>query len=195
MSYIKFIGDDTQYTAKVMPFTTQHSIKAVRIISEELPVTETGFYFYNDNDEIIGDYSEYIHHYENNSYSVEKDNIVYGGGSDAPLPISILTYLEKSIAIANNNISRVDKSVKDVANDVTEVEKEVIDITPYVETKTAYIDDTEIIFEVDKQGVISVNAVNRNNETVPVTYEKDGNKIIVLFDPLEEVTNVTIQIQ
>lgn len=188
MSYIKFINDDTQYPANIMPFTSQHGKKAVRIVSAPLEINESGFMYYNDNDEIIGDYSDYQYHYEGNSYTVEKDNIVYGSGSDAPLPKSVLYDIQSNVAHVTNYVSRVDKNVQ-------EVTKEVVDITPYVETKTAYIDDTEIIFEVDKQGVISVNAVNRNNETVPVTYEKDGNKIIVLFDPLEEVTDITIQIQ
>lgn len=185
MPYIKFNGYDTQYPAQIMPFTTQHGIKAIRIISDEIPVRETGFRYYENNGTILGDYSDYRYYYENNSYSIEKDEIVYGGGSDAPLPPSPMAIIQNQIAAANRHISSVSNSLN----------QEIMEITPYTETKTAYIDDTEIVFETGVQGIISVNAINRDKETVPVTFERDGNKIIVSFDPLVEVTDITISIQ
>ncbi len=61
-------------------------------------------------------------------------------------------------------------------------------LMPYTETKTAYIDDTEIIFYIEKQGNISVYFDK------PYTMERLSDRIILTFDPLEEVTDITISI-
>ena len=184
MSYIKFLDSDEHYEAKVMPFTTQHGVNAIRIISDPIELNESGFMYYDSQDMVIGDYSEYTHHYADNSYSVEHDEPTYGSGSDGPLPPSPLAMMQGQIAAVNRYVGAVSEQVQD----------EIAKITPYTETKTAYIDDTDIEFITDVQGVITVNAVNRDNETVPTTYERDGNKITVLFEPLVAVTDVTISI-
>jgi hypothetical protein len=66
--------------------------------------------------------------------------------------------------------------------------KEVDAITPYTETKTAYIGDTEAVFYPPSIG----------NATVyfdkPYTMEKLSDRIIISFDELEEVTEITISI-
>lgn len=188
MSYIKFNDSDNHYTAKVMPFDTQHGISAVRIISEPLEINESGFIFYDDDDKVIRDYSDYTYHYEDNSYSVEKDEIEYPSGSDAPLSISPLTRIE-------NSIGNLQSAIGNVQGQVSELNNEVVDITPYVETKTAYIDDTELVFEDVKQGTVSVNAIDRDSISIDVSYERDGNKIIISFEPLEQVTDITISVQ
>ena len=188
MSYIKFINDDTEYPASVMPFNTQHGIAGVRIISDDLPVNESGFMFYSSQGELIGDYSGYQHHYEGNSYSVAEDIINYGGGSNAPLRVNAFSQLE-------NHISNLNAFVSKVADDIDNVSEEVKDITPYTETKTAYIADTEIVFETDVQGVIGVSTVNRDGDSIPVQITRVGNKITISFEPLESVTQVTLNIQ
>ena len=182
MSYIIFNDDETRHEASVMPFNTQHGVKAVRIVSEPLEENESGFKFYDDDDNLLGDFSEYTNLYRDNEYSIEADEIVPGSGSDAPLPPSALALMENSIGRLSAQLNQVSSEV-----DV---------ITPYVETKTAYIDDTEIIFDIDKKGVITINAEDRDGNVVPTTFEREENKIIVTFEsPLEQVTNVTISIQ
>lgn len=66
--------------------------------------------------------------------------------------------------------------------------KKVRKLTPYTETKTAYIDDTEVIFYTEKQGHISVYFDK------PYTIERFSDRIVLTFEPLEEVTDITISI-
>ena len=60
-------------------------------------------------------------------------------------------------------------------------------ITPYTETKTAYIGDTEVIFS-NRPGNLTVYFPH------PYTVERLTDRIIVSFDELEEVTDITISI-
>jgi hypothetical protein len=75
--------------------------------------------------------------------------------------------------------------------DIVGVRKSVSDITPYTETKTAYIDDTEVVFENVPVGnpIIALS-----NPAIDYTATKDENKVIVSFEPLDEVIEVTISI-
>ena len=63
-------------------------------------------------------------------------------------------------------------------------------VTPWSETKTAYIDDTEIIFTNVPNGNMSVYVGGVNH----TFFERDGDRVTVKFEPLEEVTEVTISI-
>ena len=66
--------------------------------------------------------------------------------------------------------------------------KEVDAITPYTETKTAYIGDTEVVFFPPFIGNVTVYFDK------PYTMEKLSDRIIISFDELEEVTEITISI-
>lgn len=62
-------------------------------------------------------------------------------------------------------------------------------ITPYTDTKTAYIGDTEITFyDTPATGNLTVYC--------PTTYHVDRltDRIFITFDALEEVTEITISI-
>lgn len=72
--------------------------------------------------------------------------------------------------------------------DIASVDKKVTDITPYTQTKTAYIDDTEIIFENVPRGNLTVYFDGN------YTIEREGDRVIIMFEPLEEVKEVTISI-
>ena len=63
-------------------------------------------------------------------------------------------------------------------------------ITPWTASKTAYIDDTSVSFENVPQGNMSVY-VGGVNHTL---FERDGDRVTVRFEPLEEVIEVTISI-
>ena len=142
MSYIKINGDDVHYNVSISPFTTQHGYSAIRFIGEDIPETDKGFKLYNDKDEVISDFSDYKYIYRQNEYSTEHDEIVYPKGSDAPLQPS-----------AYDNLSRR----------ISQVSSRVNAITPYTESKNAYIDETECVFEnVYKEGALTVNVVDRN---------------------------------
>lgn len=66
--------------------------------------------------------------------------------------------------------------------------REVDAITPYTETKTAYIGDTEVVFFPPNIGNVTVYFDK------PYTMEKLSDRIIISFDELEEVTEITISI-
>ncbi len=68
----------------------------------------------------------------------------------------------------------------------------ILNITPYTETKTAYIGDTEISFDNVPSGNLSVFADNISEYR---TDRVESTLNIDFIKPLEEVTEVTISIQ
>lgn len=75
-----------------------------------------------------------------------------------------------------------------VLESIDRLGKQTEAITPKTYTKTAYIDDTECIFAGVPNGNMTVYC------KVPHTIERDGDRVVVKFEPLEEVTEVTISI-
>lgn len=65
-------------------------------------------------------------------------------------------------------------------------------ITPYTDTKVAYIDDTELIFTNVPTGAWYVSF---NKDVAASRVTKDGETLIVEFDPMKEVTEVTVTVQ
>ena len=74
---------------------------------------------------------------------------------------------------------------------VDDTSNKVEQITPYTETKTAYIGDTEVVFTNVPQGNLSVYFDTPTDYSV----ERTKDAIAVTFDALDEVTTVTISIQ
>lgn len=64
------------------------------------------------------------------------------------------------------------------------------ELTPYTETKTAYIDDTEIVFDNVPPGNITI----LTDPMINFTAKKEDDRLTVSFEPLEEVTEVTLTI-
>lgn len=93
--------------------------------------------------------------------------------------------LENMLASVIQNISN-NKFYTDA--DVVGVRKGVSDITPYTETKKAYIDDTELVFENVPSGNLTVYFDKSFN------LEREGNKVTLHFEALEEITEITISI-
>lgn len=75
-----------------------------------------------------------------------------------------------------------------VLESIDRLGKQTEAITPKQFTKTAYIEDTEVVFTGVPSGNMTVYC------TVPHTVERDGDRVTVKFEPLEEVTEVTISI-
>lgn len=71
---------------------------------------------------------------------------------------------------------------------VDETANKVVELTPYTETKTAYIDDTEVIFENVPQGNLTVYFDK------PYTVERMDTRVVVKFEALDEVKDITISI-
>lgn len=80
--------------------------------------------------------------------------------------------------------------VTEKADTTPTLSQQIEEITPYKETKTAYIEDTEITFENVPTGNLSVFS------TVSVyNVNRDEGTVIIDFAPLEEVTEFTIMVQ
>lgn len=75
-----------------------------------------------------------------------------------------------------------------VLESIDRLGKQTEAITPKQFTKTAYIEDTEVVFTGVPSGNMTVYC------TVPHTIERDGDRVTVKFEPLEEVIEVTISI-
>ena len=171
MSYIKINGDDVHYNVSISPFTTQHGYSAIRFIGEDIPETDKGFKLYNDDDEIISDFSDYKYLYRQNEYSTEHDEIIYPKGSDTPLPPS-------AIDKVNSRISRVDSKVNA--------------ITPYEETKKAYFGEIEKVFYNVPEGNTTIFFDNYKGEYEVSRIE---NRLTIKFaDRLKDMTNVTVMV-
>jgi hypothetical protein len=72
--------------------------------------------------------------------------------------------------------------------DISGVRQSVSEVTPYTETKTAYIDDTFIVFTNVPSGNLTVYFDK------PYTVEREADRVTVRFEALEEVTPITISI-
>ena len=77
-----------------------------------------------------------------------------------------------------------------VLESIDRLGKQTEAITPWTASKTAYIDDTSVSFENVPNGNMSVYVGGVNHSL----FERDGDRVVVRFEPLEEVTEVTISI-
>ncbi len=94
-----------------------------------------------------------------------------------------------------NQISDLQDTVRKLAKGNTEevsareqTTAQVDSLTPYTETKTAYIGDTELVFDNVPSGNLTVFGMKEYQA------ERDSDRIRISFDALEEVTEVTISI-
>lgn len=96
--------------------------------------------------------------------------------------------------LVNGLIKKIDNNKLYQDADVAGVRKGVSDVTPYTETKTAYIGDTEIVFDNAPDGNLSVFIKDFEGGYPDFNFERSNNRIIVEFLPLESITEVTISI-
>ena len=73
--------------------------------------------------------------------------------------------------------------------DINGTRQSVAQITPTTFTKTAYIDDTEVVFTNVPQGNLSVYADN-----LAYRVERTSNTVRISFEALNEAKNITISI-
>lgn len=89
--------------------------------------------------------------------------------------------LQESFLQAQKNQTPITAKVDDSAS-------KIVELTPYTETKIAYIDDTEIMFTDVPNGNLSIFGIDNFSMT------KDNDRLVLTFEPLEEVTEITISI-
>ena len=170
--YLKINGSDEIYEPKLVQFVTQHGNEAVRVMNG-MPQTNQGFKVYNDDDTVYSDFSEYVYTYREDEYTKVEEEIEYARATFEPLKPTALDVL-------NNKVNTLNTQVQE--------------ITPYTETKNVYIGDTECVFNTNKQGNISIFITNKDGNSIPNTFVREQDKIIVSFDELEEVATVTMNI-
>jgi len=91
--------------------------------------------------------------------------------------------LQQAFLQSQKNQVPVTAKTENTASKVTE-------ITPWTALKMAYIDDTSVSFENVPNGNMSVY-VGGVNHTL---FERDGDRVVVRFEPLEEVAEVAINV-
>lgn len=108
---------------------------------------------------------------------------------------------EYEIQNLKNQIKDLQDSARKLAKGNTEeVSKreqttaQVDSLTPYTDTKTAYIGDTECVFDNVPNGCVGV-FINGVPDGCVARYEPTDRVVIHFDEPLEEVTEVTISIQ
>lgn len=96
--------------------------------------------------------------------------------------------LEDRVNALVDSIIMLQKNQTPVTAKAESAENGVKAITPTILTKTAYIDDTEVVF----------TDVPNGNMTIffdkPYTVTREGNNVLIGFKPLDEVTTITISI-
>ena len=81
-----------------------------------------------------------------------------------------------------------------VVGKIDDTASTVESITPYKETKTGYIGDKEAVFMTERQGNLTVFVEDTDGHTINYTVERLSDRIIVSFEPLENITYITISI-
>lgn len=108
-----------------------------------------------------------------------------------------LDALEKSQQIISDNLNGLVNMVSKLRTytdaDINGTRQSVANITPFTMTKTAYLYDTSIQFDNVPEGNITVY-FNPSVISANYTLERIGDIVRLTFDPLEEVTEVTLSI-
>ena len=102
--------------------------------------------------------------------------------------------LEKRLSNLENLVDYLSKQMtntKEYADaDMAGARQGISNVTPTTLTKTAYIGDTEVTFTDVPSGNLTVYTDN----LIAYTMAKDNDRVIVSFEPLSEVTTITISI-
>lgn len=106
--------------------------------------------------------------------------------------------IEERVRILENKVAQLSEAFLNaqrqnvpIVSKVDDTANKVVEITPYTDSKTAYIGDTEVVFTNVPQGNLSVYFDTPTDYSV----ERTKDAILVTFDALDEVTEVTISIQ
>ncbi len=97
--------------------------------------------------------------------------------------------LEKQFDNLNKAFLQAQRNQVPITAKVDDSASKIVELTPYTETKTAYIGDTEIVFTDVPSGNLLIYS-----PIVNMSYVRLGDKLVISFEPLEEVTEITISI-
>ena len=100
--------------------------------------------------------------------------------------------LKEKVANLQQTVIQMGKNTAPFESKAESAASAVETLTPYTETKTAYIGDTEIIFDNVPSGNLSIFGLLSRLYRV----DRESDKVVItLLAPLDEVTEVTISIQ
>lgn len=102
-----------------------------------------------------------------------------------------LSKLETQVKNLNASIIQMQKNQTPVTNKVDDTANKVVQMTPYTDMAMGYIDDTEVVFRNVPNGNMSIFFDNPTE----YTYVRDGSTVVISFEPLEQITVITISIQ
>lgn len=102
--------------------------------------------------------------------------------------MSTIQQLEERLDSFEQSLLQMQKNLVPQTEKVDNTANKVEQITPYTENKTAYIDDTFIVFTNVPSGNLTVYFDK------PYTVEREADRVTIKFEPLEEVTTITISI-
>lgn len=106
-----------------------------------------------------------------------------------------VTILEKTLKNLQDSFIQAQKNLSPTTAKVDDTANKVEQITPYTDTKTAYIGDTEVVFNGVKDGNLTVYVKDEQGNYPNYTVERTQDIITVYFEPLEYITTITISIQ
>lgn len=106
-----------------------------------------------------------------------------------------ITRIYQAINAVSIRLEEINGRLDELSRSLHAESTEKIDeITPYTLTKTAYIDDTEVVFESVPQGNLSVFVVDSENNYPAYTLERTADRLKVSFEPCTSITTVTISV-
>ena len=97
--------------------------------------------------------------------------------------------LEMQMKNLQQAVLNMQRSQVNTVDKVDDTSNKVVAITPYTETKTAYIGDTEVVFDNAPLGNLSVFGLSE------YSIDRQNDRIVITFDAVDEVTEVSISIQ
>ncbi len=169
------IGEQKYPIDKFSTFITQMGNSAIRIVGD-VPLAENGFEIVDDNDNVIGDMSEYTYLYREDSKCKEYTKV-----AETPIPA-------ESYASGDTPITPYDV----LSRRISAVNNRVTQITPYEQTRTAYYGENEKIFYGVPDGVLTVTFDNYDGR---YTVSRTEDRVTISFPRLSDKTDITIVVQ
>lgn len=108
--------------------------------------------------------------------------------------MATLKELENRVNNLEQSFIQAMKNQTLVVSKVDETKNNVNAITPYVESKIAFIGDTEVLFDNVKNGNLSVSVRDSDGNYIDYKVESILEGIRVVFKPLETIATITISV-
>lgn len=102
--------------------------------------------------------------------------------------------LEERVDALYNSVLQLQANLNPVIDKSDEAYNTASALTPTIYTKSAYIGDTEVIFDNIPSGQITVHAEDSEGHFPIFDMNKDGSTLTVYFEPLDNVAIFTVSI-